>query len=327
MVSEPEAVAGAAAGRRSPPTERVIQVLDYLVARPDQRFGLSELARALSISKPTCLGILSALVSGGYLARDPESKTYGLGPALIAAGRAAQRGFAVGPIARGHLDRLAAEFGSICTASAVVGDRITILEVAMPPGQSGGRTGARVGQAYPFAPPVGLMYVLWSADEDLEAWLRREPTLPVVLDRDLLREVVEDCRGAGYLVERLTPMGRRLFSLMQGVAGRDLPSEIRELLGEMVSSLGERVYLGRETAADAEYPVSLIAAPTYDADGRQALVLTLDVGSSISGAEIVRRGTALAAAADAVTAEVGGRWPERRGDSSVPLAGRGIDPT
>ncbi|MFE3292529.1 IclR family transcriptional regulator [Rhodococcus sp. NPDC059234] len=315
------------AGRRSPPTERVVQVLDYLVARQDQRFGLSELARALTISKPTCLGILSALVSGGYLTRDPASKTYGLGPALIAAGRAAQRGFAVGPIARAHLDRLAAEFGTVCTASAVVGDRIMILEVATPPGMTVGRTAVKVGQAYPFAPPVGLMYVLWGADDELEAWLRREPTLPVVLDRDLLREVVEDCRDAGYLVERLTPMGRRLFSLMQGVAGHDLPSQIRELLGEMVSSLGERVYVGRELAVDAEYPVSLIAAPAYDADGHQSLVLTLDVGSSISGAEVERRGKALAAAADAVTAEVGGRWPDRRGDPGPSSVGGGIDPT
>ncbi|MDJ0107875.1 helix-turn-helix domain-containing protein, partial [Rhodococcus erythropolis] len=98
-------------GRQSPPTERVVQVLDYLVGRPDQRFGLSELARALEISKPTCLGILTALADRGYLTRDEVSKTYGLGPALIAAGRAAQRGFAVGPIARTHLEKVSTEFG------------------------------------------------------------------------------------------------------------------------------------------------------------------------------------------------------------------------
>ncbi|RVW05943.1 IclR family transcriptional regulator [Rhodococcus spongiicola] len=298
-------------GRRSPPTERVVQVLDFLVAREVQRFGLSELARALSISKPTCLGILSELVSGGYLTRDPASKTYGLGPALIAAGRAAQRGFAVGPIARGQLDRLAAEFDAVCTASAVVGDQVMILETVAPQGMRVGRTTARVGQAYPFAPPVGLMYVIWDGDDDLEAWLRREPALPVVLDRELLGRVVDDCRRVGYLVERLTPVGRKLFSLMAGVAGRELPEELRELIGEMVSSLGDRVYLGSETEADVEYPVSLIAAPCYDADGHQSLVLTLDVGSSISGTEIARRGEALVAAADAVTAEVGGRRPVR----------------
>lgn len=298
-------------GRRSPPTARVVQILDFLVAREEQRFGLSELARALSISKPTCLGILSELVSGGYLTRDPASKTYGLGPALIAAGRAAQRGFAVGPIARAHLDEIAAEFGAVCTVSAVVGDQVMILETVTPPGMTLGRTAARAGQAYPFAPPVGLMYVIWDSDDDLEAWLRREPALPVVLDRDLLRRVVEDCRHVGYLVERLTPVGRKLFSLMAGVAGRDLPTELRELIGEMVSSLGERVYLHSETEDEVDYPVSLIAAPVYDADGHQSLVLTLDVGGSISGAEISRRGAALVAAADAVTAQVGGRRPVR----------------
>ncbi|MFF0815639.1 IclR family transcriptional regulator [Rhodococcus sp. NPDC003318] len=295
-------------GRRSPPTERVMQVLDHLVARPDRRFGLSELARALDISKPTCLGILTALVGGGYLTRDADAR-YGLGPALIAAGRAAQRGLAVGSIVRPHLEDLARRFGAVCTASGVVGDQVMILDVAAPPGVEAGRTAARVGQVYPFAPPVGLMYVLWSHDDELARWLRREPAFPVVLDRDLLRTVVEDCRAAGYLVERLTPTGRRLFSLMAGVAGRDLPDELRELVGEMVSSLGERVYLGRETLDDVEYPVSLIAAPCHDADGTQSMVLTLDVGGAISGAEIARRGRLLAAAAEAVTSEVGGRSP------------------
>jgi DNA-binding IclR family transcriptional regulator len=306
MAAEPNNVTG----RRSPPTERVIQVLDHLVARPDGRFGLSELSRDLGISKPTCLGILTALVGGGYLTRDVDAR-YGLGPALIAAGRAAQRGYAAGSVVRPHLDALAAEFGAVCTASSVVGDQVMILEVAIPPGGEPGRAAARVGQVYPFAPPVGLMYVLWSHDDEFARWLERDPAFPVVLDRELLRRVVDDCREAGYLVERLTPTGRRLFSLMAGVADRNLPAELRELVGEMVSSLGERVYLGRERAVDVEYPVSLIAAPTYDADGRQSMVLTLDVGAAISGAEIERRGRALVEVADAVTAEFGGRLPSR----------------
>ena len=306
MAHEPATVTG----RRSPPTERVVQVLDHLVARPDRRYGLSELARDLGISKPTCLGILTALVGGGYLTRDPEAR-YGLGPALIAAGRAAQRGLALGSVVRPHLQALADEFGAVCSASTVVGDQVMILEVAAPPGASTGRTAVQVGQVYPFAPPVGLMYVLWSHDDEFARWLRREPAFPVVLDHDLIGRVVDDCRARGYLVERLTPNGRRLFSLLAGVAGRDLPAELRELVGEMVTSLGERVYVGGETAADVEYPVSLVAAPGYDADGRQSLVLTLDVGGEISGTEIERRGRALVTTAGAVTAELGGRVPER----------------
>jgi DNA-binding IclR family transcriptional regulator len=295
--------------RTSPPTDRVVAVLDFLVARSERRFGLSELARALGLSKPTCLGILSSLVNGGYVVRDPVSVTYGLGPALIAAGRAAQTGFALGPVARAHLQELSAQYDTTCTASAVVGDRITVLELTCPDGR---RAAAKVGQAFPFAPPIGLMYVLWDSGDALESWLNREPTLPVRLDEAHLRRVVDECRRTGYLVETLTAVGQKLHTVMAGVAAHELPDEVRELLGEMVSGLGERVYLGAgDAAADQEHEVSVIAAPTYDAHMRQSLVLTLHVGTAITGAAIAERGQALVAAARNITSEVGGRAPVR----------------
>jgi hypothetical protein len=62
--------------------------------------------------------------------------------------------------------------------------------------------------------------------------------------------------------------------------------------------------------------VNVLAAPTYDADGIQELVLTLYVGEAITGAEIARRGAALVAVADAVTADVGGFRPHHRADDT-----------
>ena len=298
-------------GRRSPPTERVVQVLDHLVAHRNQRFGLSELARNLGISKPTCLGIVTALVEGGYLTRDSVTKSYGLGPALIVAGRAAHEGFAIGAVASRHLAPVGRAFGTTCSASTVVGDRIVVLDITAPDGV---RAAARVGEVYPFAPPVGLMYVLWGSDADLDAWLEREPTLPVRIDRERLTDVVAQCRADGYLVETLTPLGRRLHSAMAGVRADDLPPQLRELLGDMASSVGERVHLHRDEGEDGagSHAVSVIAAPTYDADGRQSLVVTLHVGESIDRAQIEQRGIALVAAANAITAEIGGRPPRDR---------------
>jgi hypothetical protein len=80
----------------------------------------------------------------------------------------------------------------------------------------------------------------------------------------------------------------------------------------MVSTLGERVYLGAEFTARGKHPTHLIAAPTYGSDGRQEMVLTLYVGASITGAEITRRGRALMATAAALTADAGGTPPRRR---------------
>lgn len=153
--------------RRSPPTERVIALLGFLTARRGERFGLSELARELAISKPTCLGIVTELTERGYLVRDTKTLTYGLGPALIAAGRVAQDGFAMAGVARPYLEQLSATYGADCTASAVVNERIMVLA------HTGGDAAVKVGQTYPFAPPVGLMYVLWGPDAALDAWARQ----------------------------------------------------------------------------------------------------------------------------------------------------------
>lgn len=292
--------------RRSPPTERVVAVLDHFVSAGGRRIGLSALARELDISKPTCLGIVTELVASGYLVRDPRTLAYGLGPALIAAGRVARESFVAADVARRHLTPLVERYNATCSASAVVGDEIMVLEAVGP----SGAPPVKVGERYPFAPPSGLMYVLWGPDEELERWLAMEPTLPMKMDGEHLRTVVGQCRATGYLVESLTSAGMRLHSLMAGVAAYDLPREVRALVGEMVSSLGERVYLGAELGPRKKHPVHLIAAPTYDAEGRQDLVLTLYVGASITGTEITRRGNALVEAAQAVTADLAGAGPE-----------------
>lgn len=210
--------------------------------------GLSELSRAVDISKPTCLGIVTTLTQRGRLSCDPRSRAHRVGPALEAAGRLAR--------------------------------------------------------------PIGLRHALWDSPGALERWLRMRPVLPLPLDHAHRRTVVAECRGRGYLVEGLTEVAERLRSLMAGFAAYDLP-EVRGLVGEVVSTLGERVYLGAELTARGMHPTHLLAAPTYGSDGRQEMVLTLYVGAAITGAEISRRGKALMATAAAVTDEAGGTVPRR----------------
>lgn len=291
-------------GRASPPTDRVVRILDFLAGAPGDRFGLSDLARRVGLSKPTCLGIVTALAEAGYLVRDPADKTYRLGPSLITLGHKAQEALRVNPAARAELRRLSARFGVTAALSGVVDDRITLLELVTP---AGTRPGVEVGQSYPFAPPVGLMFVLWD-DEATRAWLAREPTLPLRTDTARLARVIETCRADGYLVERLTPAGRRLYALMAGMS-TNLPDELRALLGELVSDVGERVYLPGEDNA-RRHDVSVISAPVFDHYGRQVMVASMHIGKSLSHKEISERARALVATADAVTAQLGGIRPD-----------------
>ncbi|MGV0852259.1 IclR family transcriptional regulator [Mycolicibacterium phlei] len=292
-------------GRASPPTDRVVRVLDFLAAHPDQRFGLSELARRIGLSKPTCLGIVTSLSESGYLVRDPADKTYRLGPSLITLGHRAQESMRVSPAAREELRRLSARYGVTAALAGVIDDRITVLDLVAPHGAS---PGVQVGQSYPFAPPVGLMFVLWD-DEAERDWLAREPTIPLRTNSARLKRVIARCRADGYLVERLTPAGRRLYALMAGMS-TDLPDELRALLGELVSDIGERVYLPGERAEE-RHDISVISAPVYDHYQRQVMVASMHIGTSLTDHEIIERAQAVVDAADAVTKQLGGVKPGR----------------
>lgn len=293
-------------GRSSPPTQRVVAILDFLAKHPQDRFGLSELSRQLQLAKPTCLGIVTTLTESGYLVRDAADKTYRLGPSLITLGHLAQESLRVNPAARTELARLSKSFETTAALAAVVDDRITLLELVGPPGSD---VGVRVGQSYPFAPPVGLMFVLWD-DDALRSWLDRDPTIPLRTETQRLDRVIAECRTAGYLVERLTPGGRRLYAMMAGMSST-LPDELRALLGELISDIGERVYLRSEAeGARQRHDVSVISAPVYDHHHRQAMVVSLQIGRALTDSEIAKHAKGLVATADALTAQLGGAKPQ-----------------
>ena len=123
------------------------------------------------------------------------------------------------------------------------------------------------------------------------------------------RRVIAECRASGFLVERLTPGGRRLYALMAGVTST-LPDELRALLGELISDIGERVYLPGESDAEA-HDVNVIAAPVFDHHQRQVMVLSLQIGHALTDAEISKRARGLVAAAATLTAQLGGSQPGR----------------
>jgi hypothetical protein len=92
----------------------------------------------------------------------------------------------------------------------------------------------------------------------------------------------------------------------------NLPDELRALLGELVSDIGERVYLrGENSSGRARHDISVISAPVFDHYRRQVMVASMHIGKSLTDNEITERARALVATADAVTAQLGGVKPVR----------------
>src|SRR5215216_5099121 len=159
--------------RRSPPTERVIRLLDLLARRPSEGLSLSELSRRLDISKATGLGIAGALTRAGYLARSEDTKTYTLGPALLGLGRAASEAFSSLPFARPELRRLNRELGLAASVSTLAGDKIVLLDRTGPHGELDRMLQA--GQRYPYTPPSGCVLAAWLGDAEINQWLADYP--------------------------------------------------------------------------------------------------------------------------------------------------------
>jgi DNA-binding IclR family transcriptional regulator len=100
--------------------------------------------------------------------------------------------------------------------------------------------------------------------------------------------------------------------LMAGMSST-LPQELRALLGEMISDVGERVYLSSEASAGKRqrHDISVISAPVFDHHRRQAMVVSLQIGRALTDGEIARRARGLMATADSLTATLGGVAPGR----------------
>lgn len=298
-------------GRRasaSPPTARVIEILNFLVEHQGEELGLSELARRSGVSKPTCLAILTELTAGGYLRVDPRSKTYRLGPALVTAGQAAQRDFALDPIVGENLRSLAMRFGVMCLAAGQVGDEFMTFEVA------GGGTARSVqaGQISPFALPTALMYLLWQSDDELEEWVRSDHRLAVHVELEELQQMAVELRTVGYLVENLTPTLERIYRILGSTPAHALAPEVRDLITELLSATSHLVLTQKEIqTGPGTHRVGVIAAPTFDAQARQSLLLVLIIRAELTAGEITERGNALKTAADSLTRRLGGRVPAR----------------
>ena len=90
-----------------------------------------------------------------------------------------------------------------------------------------------------------------------------------------------------------------------------LPQELRALLGEMISDVGERVYLSSEGGTSgsrrgARSDISVISAPVFDHHRRKAMVVSLQIGRALTDVEISRHADGLVASAKALTAQLGG---------------------
>lgn len=279
----------------SPAVDRVAAILDFMAEHPDRAVSVSDLTRALKISRSTCYDLVSSLAHVGYLHRTSDN-TYVIGPSLALIGQIAARHASPILIAQPEMRALAEEFDVICSAFFRDGDYLVVRERAASGSNLAWSSpkGARVRLRPPFA---GIFFA-WSPPARAEAWLAASSPAATDDEKSLMTQAMAFARRYGFTfsvrnagVSEFHDGAEQMFE----DARNDLP-----------------VQMIPELVADREYPLMSVISPVFDAS-REVMFLLALVGFTqrTAGRDIERIGQRLRSACDRITASIGGSTPAR----------------
>jgi DNA-binding IclR family transcriptional regulator len=276
--------------RSSPGVWRVAAILNFIADHPGQAFALTDLVRALKLSRATCHALLTGLVEVGYLYRTSD-KTYVLGPALTAIGRTAAEHFSPLQVAKPEMRELADRYDVVCGAYFLEGDMMQLRD----------RAASASHVAYPV--PLGIrmklrstqavIYYAWSQSE-AEAWLARAEPPPSPEKTKLMFDSMAFAREHGFVVLVRNP------GVVFGEPNDDLLS----------SADTDELPVVPVAAIDpvSAYPVAALMAPVFDSKGKIVFTLVMaGFHTAMSGTQALEAGEKLRAACERISGFVGGR--------------------
>lgn len=271
--------------RSSPGVARVAAILNFIADHPGQSFALTDLVRALKLSRATCHALLTGLVDVGYLYRTTD-KTYVLGPALAAIGRTAAEHFSPFQVAQPEMRSLADDFDVVCGAYFLEGDVIHLRERAA--------SLSHVGYPVPLGTRMPMRWIqamsyFARTPREAEAWFARVEADDSRLDQ--FRDGIAFVREHGFIAHVRRP----------GAAPTGMEPGDMAIVDPPVVPL---------TAIDEaqRYPLMAVLAPIYDSRDRVTISLVMaGFHDSTGGARIWEAGRSLAAACDRISGFLAGR--------------------
>lgn len=277
--------------RSSPGVQRVAAILNFIVDHPGQAFTLTDLVRALKLSRATCHALLTGLVEVGYLYR-AGGKNYMLGPALASIGRVALQHASPLQVAQPEMRALADAFDAICTAYFREGSDIIVRDRAASVSHVGRSmpSGTRLKLYAPFS----SIFHAWRPEAETRAWLDSSSPPPTPEYRQSLLQGMSFLRENGYSAHVHNPRAANT-SQPPGQAFRENSSTFpTSILAEVKDS---------ET-----YPLVSVIAPVFELRGQIAFVLGLSgFTHPVPGSEIRRIGQNLTAACNRISQFITGQ--------------------
>ena len=182
--------------------DRALEILSlFSYAKP--RWGITELASAMSLPKGTTHNIVSTLESAGFLRKDEETRKYCLGPKLFSLGTIMGGTLEINQKAFGPVHSLVERTGLISRVAIWDHDAALLTMEVAPHNYSAlaQRIGPRV-EAYCSA--LGKALLAFLTNSEIKGYLERTQLTPftqkTISKRDALQEELERTRERGYSV-------------------------------------------------------------------------------------------------------------------------------
>ena len=279
---------GATSQVPSPPTERVVAVMQLLAAEPDRTFTLADISRRLDISRATGHAILTTLASHQWTLRDPDTGGYSCGPAVSALGRGTND-----RLFRPILHELSETIGTQVLLVRRDGATLRVIDAV-------GETPAapRIGPGFsiPLVAPFGRDYVAWAGAAARSAWLDGVGQPSPALGKRLAA-VLDEVQRRGYVIERLTPEYVRVYTALRALAVDGEPDAITRRLAWSFADLTLVDYLPGELDDSQSHPIATISAPVRDTDGLVTMSVAAAVFDTQSASAVHDLGAQVCAAA------------------------------
>ena len=245
----------------SPPTLRVVSVVEFLAAH---RGGQSsaQIADALALNRSTAGAILTTLDACGWVTRLPDL-SYELGPALIPINQRARETLPKPGRVAAELERLADRVG--CAAGLSTIHRDQLMVVALTGDRGPVPAGIAAGIRVPLHPSSGAAMIAYADTARRTAWLHRAD----IDTRTELEHVLTAIRtngvgmwGLGANMSAMTLIAQVLRVLPEHPSNSAVNERLIALFTSLIGSAYDLDHL-----TDEAVTVSLITAPVFNADG------------------------------------------------------------
>lgn len=250
----------------SPPTSRVIAVVELLAEHGGTGLSLADICRELRISRSTCHAILLTMCARRWALRDPLSGRYSVGPAIATLSRLPA---SLPQMLREPLHRLCVSIGMPVCISEVDAESIVVVDSVGP---GGARPPVASGLRLPFVAPFGREFVAWASADERQAWVDRAGPVNDLF-RARISKVLNEIGRRGYGIERLSDPLLRVYTAMQALDTGSASDPVSTRLAGAVADLTVVDFLPDELDDAGQYPLATISAPIFDTTG--AIVMSV----------------------------------------------------